>query len=328
MKKLLKNPIVYKCLDVLFLPFTLVGGAWLRIAKYIGLSRLYLTRKSLFRLGVFPIVDHYYEPLYRFDKLNHFDRPRTLDLDWNEETQLDILSRFQYASELERLPNGPSADGKPAYHYKNPSYSGIDAEYLYSLVRLTKPKRIIEIGSGFSTLMMLEAIKVNESEKTGQATTITCVEPYEMPWLEQTGVEVIRKKVEELPLSFFESLNENDILFIDSSHVIRPEGDVLYEMFNILPVLKPGVVIHIHDIFSPFDYPERWMKEEFRMWNEQYLLEALLMNSKKYEIIGALSYIGDRHPQIMQSKFPLSAATKKLRGSAMWIRKSGQLTMH
>jgi len=321
MKNFLKSPVVYKCLDVLFFPFTVIGGIWLIIAKYIGLSKLYLTRTSLFQIGVFPIVDHYYEPLFRFDKLNHLTHPRNLDIDWNEQTQLNILSQFNYKHELENLPADGCLDKQLAYYYNNGSYSGIDAEYLYCLVRTIKPRKIIEIGSGFSTLLMTAAIKKNISDHSINKTEIICVEPYEMPWLEKMGIKVLREKVESIPLSFFADLKENDILFIDSSHIIRPQGDVLYELLNILPVIKPGVIIHFHDIFSPFDYPERWMKEEFRMWNEQYILEALLTHNKKYEIIGSLSFIGTKYAAVMDDKFPLSARLGKLKGSAMWIKK-------
>ena len=170
--------------------------------------------------------------------------------------------------------------------------------------------------------MIKAAIEKNKQENKDAVAEIICVEPFEMPWLEQLGPQIIRKKVEDIPVSLFQSLEAGDILFIDSSHVIRPEGDVLYEVFNIFPQLKPGVYIHIHDIFSPFDYPKNWFVQEYRMWNEQYLLEAFLMHNKQYEIIGALSYLGYKYPQLAQKNFPFSYKTGWMRGSAMWLRKA------
>jgi hypothetical protein len=104
-------------------------------------------------------------------------------------------------------------------------------------------------------------------------------------WLGQLNVEVVRKKVEEINKSIFEGLINNDILFIDSSHIIRPQGDVIIEYLEVLPILKPGVMVHIHDIFTPKDYLDSWIIDETRLYNEQYLLEAFLTFNEKYRII-------------------------------------------
>lgn len=307
-------------LDIFLSVLTVVGAGWFRLSRFIGLYRLPVTRKVLYKFGVFPLTDNYYEPLFRFDKLLLDGKPRELAIDWNDTEQKELFYRFNFRQELSAIPENESEGLN--YYYNNGSYSGIDAEFLYCLIRTIKPKRIIEIGSGFSTRMMQLAIRKNQMEAASSDTHVSCIEPYEMPWLEQTGVEVVRKKVEEVPLSFFSSLVANDILFIDSSHIIRPQGDVLYEFFRILPMLKPGVLIHIHDIFSPFEYPESWFKKEYRMWNEQYLLEAFLMYNKQFKIIGALSYFGNKFPELIGERFPYSYKKGWQRGSAIWIRKS------
>jgi hypothetical protein len=116
-----------------------------------------------------------------------------------------------------------------------------------------------------------------------------------MPWLEEAGVSVIRKKVEEVESSFFSQLQENDILFIDSSHIIRPQGDVLFEYLELLPSLNKGVIVHVHDIFSPKNYPKQWLIDEVRFWNEQYLLEAFLSHNSSWNIIGALNLLHHNH---------------------------------
>src|SRR5690606_21041098 len=182
---------------------------------------------------------------------------------------------------------------KNSFYHRNGSFGYTDAEYLYSFIRLIQPKKIMEVGSGFSTLMMIEAQKANRKEQ--KDFDLRCIEPFEMTWLESLPIELVRKKIEDIPLSLFTELQDGDILFIDSSHIIRPEGDVLHQLFNVLPVLNRGVIIHFHDIFTPHHYPKRWLKEEYRLWNEQYLLEAFLANNSDYKIIGGLNYLSTHY---------------------------------
>lgn len=125
-----------------------------------------------------------------------------------------------------------------------------------------------------------------------------------MPWLENLNVTVIRKKVEELEVDFFKTLNENDILFIDSSHIIKPQGDVLFEYFEILPILNKGVIVHIHDIFSPRNYLKEWVLDNYWFWNEQYLLEAFLNSNKNWRIIGAVNYLKHNFYDNLHDKCP------------------------
>ena len=115
---------------------------------------------------------------------------------------------------------------------------------------------------------------------------------------------MLRKKVEDVGLELFGDLGENDVLFIDSSHVIRPGGDVLFEYLELLPRLRPGVIVHIHDIFSPRDYPQQWLVDWVRLWNEQYLLEALLSENPHWKIIGALNYLKHTHYDALHAVAP------------------------
>ncbi len=148
------------------------------------------------------------------------------------------------------------------------------------------------------------AIKKNKKLDPKYNCKHICIEPYEMPWLEKIGVSVIREKVENIELSFFKSLEEEDILFIDSSHIIRPQGDVLFEYFEILPILNKGVIVHIHDIFSPRNYLKEWLFEDYRFWNEQYLLEAFLYYNNDWRIIGAVNYLKHNFYKQLASKCP------------------------
>lgn len=204
----------------------------------------------------------------------------------------------------------------------NENYGPGDAEYLYNMIRLYHPSQIIEIGSGYSTKMSLNAIRMNRRQD-GKPCVMTCIEPYEQPWLTQEkAVTVIREPVENIELSLFSRLKENDILFIDSSHIIRPQGDVLYEYQRIIPCLQKGVLIHIHDIFTPYDYPREWVIDEIRMWNEQYLLEALLsFNRSEVEIIGMLHYLYRDYKAELVEKCPVLKEYDDRAPAALWLRK-------
>lgn len=223
-------------------------------------------------------------------------------INWNMPGQLAFLNELKYGHELTALQ--PGRKGEPVFSFENDSFVSGDAEYLYNTIRFLKPRRIFEIGSGNSTLMVIRATRKNVEEDSGYSCQHVCIEPYEMPWLEKTGVTVVRKKIEDVGLELFADLEEGDLLFIDSSHIIRPQGDVLFEYLELLPVLKKGVIVHIHDIFSPRDYLEAWVKEYVWFWNEQYLLEAFLTGNSQWEIIGALNYLHHNHHAALKQVCP------------------------
>ena len=135
------------------------------------------------------------------------------------------------------------------FEFENPSFRAGDAEVWYQVVRTTK----FEIGRN-STRLAAQAIRRSMAEDTEYACEHICIEPYEMPWLEDSGVTTVRERVENVDPAIFAALEDGDILFIDSSHMIRPQGDVLFEL-SLLPTLAPGVIVHVHDIFTPRDYP-------------------------------------------------------------------------
>ena len=292
-------------LDFLLALLALPASAILKIIRRLGVQHLSLSKKVLCWVGVFPVRRHYYEPLFDCSVLKHplSEARRLPGINWNTEDQVSLLSQFDFSGELEDVPVCRPA-GKLEFYRDNLNFGPGDAESWYNVIRCFAPRRIIEIGSGNSTLMARRAIARNCVEsRTGSCEHI-CIEPYEMPWLEQIGVKVIRSKVEEVDRDIFSTLCENDILFIDSSHVIRPQGDVLVEVLDILPRLRSGVVVHIHDIFSPHDYPAEWVCQRVRFWNEQYLLEAFLSSNSQYKIILALNFLHHFHYEALKSKCP------------------------
>jgi Methyltransferase domain len=278
----------------------------MKIIRRVGTYRLPLTKKMLLSVGVFPIRRHYYEPLFDPRELkSDLDNKRVLPgVEFNESGQLELLAQFCYSDEIPRLPVSDDPDLR--WTLSNTVFGGQDALYYYNFIRLKKPKMIIEIGSGYSTLVASSALQKNRADDPGYVCELICVEPYESPWLEKTEAVVIRSRVETLDPGLFSKLGDNDLLFIDSSHVIRPQGDVTFEYLQILPTLKSGVVVHIHDVFTPRDYPKRWVVDMVYFWNEQYLLEALLSENPNWKIIGALNALHHDRPEALAEKCPLS----------------------
>ena len=296
MKNLVKR--LAPLIDLIALPFVAGGGLVLMLARRLGLMRLPLCKRILLTIGIFPLRDHYYEPLFNPRWLRYpLDEPRLLPgVDLSEAGQLKLLEQMavgNYGVELNDLIMGRTDSLK--FHFNNGAFESGDAEFWYAMIRHFKPRKIIEIGSGNSTLMARRAIEQNSKIDPAYCCAHTCIEPYEMAWLEQCGVEVIRERVEQVAPDFFRALGSGDILFIDSSHMIRPQGDVLYEFLRILPILASGVIVHVHDIFTPRDYPRQWVVEENKFWNEQYLLEAFLCHNADWQVLAALNFLHHSH---------------------------------
>ena len=320
MHKKLKRIIIY-VIDVLLtavmtamLPFAII------VARY-G-YRLRLSRLILERAGVGIIPHHYYSPLvFPSDlRLDQWNKRQISGLDLNESGQLSLLEQFHYKDELLAIPL--EDQGSRQFYYHNGSYESGDAEYFYNIIRHFKPHRIVEVGSGYSTLLAMRAIENNRKDDPSYSCDHVCIEPYERPWLEQTSATVIREKVEMCPDEIFDRLRDNDILFIDSSHVIRPQGDVLHEYLHILGRLSYGVLIHVHDVFTPYDYPAELVIGTRNMWNEQYLLEALLCFNQQFEVIGAVNWLSHVHRDLLVEACPVLMREPLREPGSFWLRRS------
>ena len=311
--------------DILLAIPVFVAASILKFVRRLGIWRMPISKAIFNFIGIYPIRDHYYEPSFNHKKhlIHSLRLERNLPgIDINESGQLEWLDQFEYASELTQIPPNPSANS--TFYYGNPNFPEGDAESLYSMIRLKKPNVIIEIGSGFSTMMARLAIDQNKKDNLHYNCRHICIEPFEMAWLDEAaGIEVLRQRVEDVDISIFSMLTENDILFIDSSHVIRPQSDVLTECLGILPSLNPGVLIHFHDIFTPFDYPDHWLLDEVKFWNEQYLLEAFLSCNQKFQVILALNFLNAKHRIKLEEKFPmLQKQVQQVEPRSFWILKT------
>ncbi len=274
-------------ISLLLIPSSMV----MLLFRKIGSHKLFISKAILNKFGIFPLTSNYYEPSFNFDNLknNLSDKRKLPGINFNIEYQIKNLKQFDYKKELENLNlNNNSPNFK--FNINNNFFEAGDAEIYYQMIRYYKPTKIIEVGSGHSSLLAKEAITYNK-QIDNVISELTCIEPYENKWLEKNNIKVIRKEIEEIDTNIFTDLDKNDILFIDSSHVIKPQGDVIKIFLEILPKLKSGVIIHIHDIFSPRDYLENWLKIENRFFNEQYLLEGILDNSSRYSIMLSLNLL-------------------------------------
>ena len=308
--------------DIVVSPLVYCCALLLKLVRRVGIKRLPHSKAMLLRAGCFPVLDHYYEPSFRNAPIRELlSTPRDLPgIVWNVAGQLRLLASFSYNDELATVSR--QERGRYEFYMENGAFGSGDAEYWYNLIRLKKPKRIIEIGSGFSTRMARRALKANELEDTGYHCEHILIEPYEHEWLEELDVTVIREKVENSDMRMFEKLEADDILFIDSSHIIRPRGDVIFEYLEILPTLDVGVIVHIHDIFSPKDYPAEWIVDEVRFWNEQYLLEAFLTSNSDWRIIGALNFL--RHHNYGELKAKCPFLTEDREPGSFYIQRVGR----
>jgi predicted O-methyltransferase YrrM len=293
---------VFAVADLLLLPVILAAAIPFRLFRKLGGRRLPMSRELFRSIGIWPLRKNYYDPLFDPRDLSApLEAERRLPgIDWNVEEQLVRLRNMNYVDELKEFLT-PKTSGPRAFSFDNDSFLSGDADYLYSFVRSRKPRRIVEIGCGNSTLLMAAAIEKNRTEDGTYSCSHICVEPYENAWLDELNVTVIRERVERLDLQIFVDLQKDDLLFIDSSHIIRPCGDVVFELLEVLPRLDSGVYVHVHDIFSPRNYLPEWLNVMGYLWNEQYLLEAFLSQNTKYRIVGALNYLHHNHYADLES---------------------------
>jgi hypothetical protein len=227
------------------------------------------------------------ERLSALDKDGHFSNPifptlqafQGCDYQWI----IEAVRRFRH--EMEPF-NGPPRSGE--YSFANDYFGSPDAEVAYALARQLRPRRIIEVGSGNSTRLFREAIRIGALE-----TELISIDPSPRVDIGPASDKVIRSPIEQLPSAYLgDHLASGDFLFIDSSHEIRIANDVLTLLLHALPTLKSGVVIHLHDIFLPYDYPREWIiANRWRQLKEQYMVQALLQESDVYKVLWPGHYL-------------------------------------
>jgi predicted O-methyltransferase YrrM len=234
----------------------------------------------------------------------------------------DAMVRFwkENAEFIKNTQFSEHDDGKNRYYYNNDQFPYGDAMMLRAMIAHFKPKNVIEVGSGFSSACMLDAI-----DHVGLSDfSMTCIDPdagrlrSRLRKEDHSRVNIIEGLVQSVPVSTFAKLNEDDVLFIDSTHVLKTASDVHYELFSILPSLNKGVLVHFHDIQYPFEYPRQWLFEDNRSWNEIYALRAFLTFNSAFEVVFWNGLFAHRQRELVHETNPLFLTNP---GGSIWLRR-------
>jgi predicted O-methyltransferase YrrM len=270
-------------------------------------------------MGFHVLPAHFYSPVPNVGELSKRDWDRKIgeSLAFDASKQLDWVRGLQaWNKELADVPAEADASRAHLYHWNNPGFAPLDASVYYAAIRQYQPRRIIEVGGGFSTLIAAQAVRMFPAD---QRPALTCVEPFPVEAL-TIGVEgldrLIGSPVQDVPLHLFDQLEVNDILFIDSSHVSKAASDVNYLILEVLPRLKPGVLVHIHDIFLPWDYPRDWVLNLRNFWNEQYVVHAFLLCNSGFDVLAANWFLSREHRPALVEALP---STPVQSGDSLWL---------
>ena len=261
------------------------------------------------RAGVVVVPNHYYTPVADVNELRQLQkfwakRSPMLGVDMNVAAQANALREMVKPYEPEF--RGNAAFKEATAKGFGPGFGEIEAQCLHGVLRALKPRRIVEIGSGVSTYCALNAVALNEKE--GHHADITCIEPHPTKFLRDVRgkkINLLEIPVQKLDPDFFLRLDEGDLLFIDSTHAIKPGGDVIYLYLEVIPRLKPGVIVHIHDIFFPYLYQRDLLQlRTLFQWSETALLLALLTSNKRLSVLFCLSLLHYDAPEVLSDIFP------------------------
>jgi hypothetical protein len=308
----------------------------------IGSGIVRRTFRTFQRLGISVVPNHYYWPIPDINELEARKWPAEqlpVGIDLALEKQLDFLQHVVplYESEWQ---SDSGAIGTAGYRRGNGFFESVDAEIAYCLVRHLKPKRIVEVGGGYSSRVMAAALDKN-LKVDGVRGELLTIDPHPDRFPREAlsdRVQLIAASVQSVDLDIFLTLNSGDFLFLDSTHVVGIGSDVVREYLQILPRINPGVLIHAHDIFIPSDYPRSLVLKALAFWSEQYLLQALLTFNPRFEVVWGSSAMQGFNPEALEQTFPLwknsyenmsrekrqflpSVDGKRVWPSSFWMRK-------
>jgi predicted O-methyltransferase YrrM len=279
--------------------------------------RWFVSRKAnrlLYRHGFALLSDHFYQPLPLRSALGQSRSLRALaDLDKPATFMRGLFDRYD-AEIAERL-------GSFGYGRTETQLPRGDADALYAIIRDATPRRVVEIGSGSSTAVIAAALDANSRE--GHPSEFTSIDPYAAPQIEGTLHADVQFRHEAVSLldadESWRALESGDVLFVDSSHVYKPGSDVEHEFLHVYPALAPGVLVHVHDIFWPADYPLPWNLDSSQFWNEQYVLAAVLENSDRYEVVAPLAALYAERPEVFAGQ-PTPGGDGGFGPGSFWMR--------
>lgn len=291
------------------------GGRRLKDAGRRGVLRL--LRRAADRLNFDLVWRDYYSPIPQPTHLTEAifaARSSLVGVEWREDAQRRFFEEI--TPEVERFircyPDLATS--------RNGSYEGLDAQVLYAVIRRCRPQRVLEIGSGYSTRVTAAAVRDLRAE--GASVEFVAVEPYPSSVLEPLpeGLDRLRTEdVRTLPIAEFERLQANDVLFIDTTHTVKVGSEVNHLLLEVVPRLRPGVVVHIHDIFLPWEYPREWVVDNAFFWSEQYLVYALLLHNSRLEVLLSNHWLQREGG----AQLPLHRGGEPPRASGLWVRVTG-----
>ncbi|HUN78378.1 MAG TPA: class I SAM-dependent methyltransferase [Solirubrobacteraceae bacterium] len=240
-----------------------------------------------------------------------------IGLEWNGEGQLS-LCREMARQKCFGFPEEAS-DDETEYYAANGQFPPLDAWVLEGVLRHFKPRRMIEIGCGFSSLVSART----NCDHLDLGMELTCIEPYPRPFLLSgvPGITNVRvERIQDTPLELFVELGKDDIVFVDTSHTVKTGGDVTWIFHEIVPRLAAGVIVHIHDFFLPGDYPEPWVMEGWG-WNETYLVRSFLTFNSAFKVLWGTKYMLIHHPDDVRVAFPNLDRYSAMGGASLWIQR-------
>lgn len=268
---------------------------------------------------------HFYSPVVNTDEATKdsariWGRPLSLHgIDLNRQLQDELLKTWfpRLIDGYDYPATGAADDRLERFYESNGMFENVDPRALFCLLRMIRPKRIIEVGSGYSTLLMMD---IND-RFLGGSMQITSIEPYPRSFLSRASesgrIKLLTYRLQDVSARSFEQLEDGDILFIDSSHVSKTGSDVNRLLLEIIPTLKDGVYVHLHDIFLPDDYPKQWVIDDGRSWNEQYLLQAFLAFNRNFRVIFGAWYASHEFPDAISNL----VGQRRPVGGSFWIRR-------
>lgn len=278
--------------------------------------------------GAYDIVPrNYYSPVPDLTQIGdeRWERKSELSgVDLHLDRAVDLLETelAPFLAEFDQPLRGPRGPGE--FYVFNEAYESIDAELLYAMVRAKKPKRVLELGSGYTTLLISDACRRNAGD--GVATEHIAFDPYPRPHVigEEPPATTRFEPVSatDIPLAMFGELGSGDILFVDTTHTVKLGSDVNYIVLDILPVLAPGVYVHFHDIFLPWEYPRHWLEQMQYFWSEQYLIQAFLAFNEEFEVLLPAQALAREHPDLVRRHIPSAADGPS--PAAFWLRRREQ----
>jgi SAM-dependent methyltransferase/predicted O-methyltransferase YrrM len=247
--------------------------------------------------------------------------PASPGIEWRDEAQVELCT--QGFARQERLVFQFEHMGDPRdYFASNDQFPILDAAILEGVLRHFKPRRMVEVGSGYSSLV---TARVNR-ELLDEQIRFTCIEPYPRDFLVEgvPGISELRvEEIQDTPLELFQELGDGDVLFIDTSHTVKTGGDVPWLYNQVIPSLRPGVVVHLHDAFLPGDYPEQWVLDGWG-WNELYLIQAFLAFNSAFEVVFGAQWMLQHHLEELRAAFPVLKEERHMvrGGASLWIRRT------